>query len=72
MKDKPISKKDVPRVSIQDALAATKDEHAVVVCAYDDQQKCEEMRVKNGWTLQEFQNKQDDLPKDTRLVFYCG
>jgi rhodanese-related sulfurtransferase len=72
MTKKPISKNEVPRISIQQALAAAESDEGIVICAYDDQQKCEDMRVKNGWTLKELQQKQNDLPKDTRLVFYCG
>ena len=42
-----------------------------LVCAYEDEAKCEELRLEGAQTLAELQEREDEVPKDRMLVFYC-
>ena len=45
---------------------------AVLVCAYDDEERCRRMKIPGSITLQELESRLDTLSWDRELVFYCG
>ena len=45
---------------------------ALLVCAYDDEQKCAAMRIPGSLTLQELNARLSSLPVTQEIVFYCG
>jgi hypothetical protein len=47
-------------------------EGGVLVCAYEDEQKCQQLRLDGALTLGELQSRKSSLAKDTPVIFYCA
>ena len=45
---------------------------ALLVCAYDDEQKFEENRLEGAMSLSEFRSREASLPRDREVIFYCA
>lgn len=45
---------------------------ALLVCAYDDEEKCAKLRLEGAMSLNAFRSKLPSLSKDQELVFYCA
>jgi hypothetical protein len=63
---------DIPRISIDEARREVAADRALLVCAYDDDAKCNTMRLAGAISLRELQARLSVVPKDMRLIFYCG
>ena len=46
-------------------------EPILLVCAYEAK-KCLGTHLAGSLTLEEFEKRKDTLPRDQRIVFYCG
>jgi hypothetical protein len=58
------------RISPQEAHEKVESGEALLVCAYDDEQRCREMKLEGSISLKELQS---DLPaKDKEIIFYCA
>lgn len=57
------------RLSPKDARERVMAGKALLVCAYDDEQKCASMRLTDSVTLGELPRLQSD---DRQLIFYCA
>jgi hypothetical protein len=60
------------RISASDAHEAASRGDAILVCAYDDEAKCDRVRLQGALTMTELRTQQGTLPKDARLLFYCA
>lgn len=47
-------------------------EGALLVCAYDDDQKFQENRLAGAIPFSEFRRKVNQLPGDKEIIFYCA
>jgi hypothetical protein len=45
---------------------------ALLVCAYDSDEKFTTMRLEDAIPLSSFQSKLPSLPKDQEIIFYCA
>jgi rhodanese-related sulfurtransferase len=45
---------------------------ALLVCAYDDEEKCQNYALPNALLLSELSAKEKTLPKDREIIFYCA
>jgi rhodanese-related sulfurtransferase len=45
---------------------------ALLVCAYDDEEKCRQYRLANALSLAELKAREATLPKDREIIFYCA
>jgi len=45
---------------------------ALLVCAYDDEEKCAGMAIRGSLSLRALSERLGALPKDQEIVFYCG
>jgi hypothetical protein len=45
---------------------------ALLVCAYDSEERCRNMQLEGAITLAEFRAKLPALSKDQEIVFYCA
>jgi rhodanese-related sulfurtransferase len=45
---------------------------ALLVCAYDDEEKCNQMHLEGAMNLQELEEKLAEIPKEKELIFYCA
>ncbi|HEX9818863.1 MAG TPA: ArsR family transcriptional regulator [Methylomirabilota bacterium] len=45
---------------------------ALLVCAYEDESKCQRMRLDGALTLRELQERLATLPRSQEIIFYCA
>jgi rhodanese-related sulfurtransferase len=45
---------------------------ALLVCAYDNQEKFEKNHLQGAISLVEFKSRVSSLPKDREIIFYCA
>ncbi len=45
---------------------------ALLVCAYDDDEKCRQNLLEGAIPLSEFRELQTSLPKNQQVIFYCA
>ena len=45
---------------------------ALLVCAYDDRQRCRSMMLDGAIDMDELQGRLPTMPKDQPMIFYCG
>ncbi|MCI0625332.1 MAG: ArsR family transcriptional regulator [Acidobacteria bacterium] len=48
------------------------DSDAMLVCAYDDEDKFEQNHLKGAISLDELESQADSLPKNREIIFYCA
>jgi hypothetical protein len=63
---------DVPRIDVHEARRRVQSGEALLVCAYDDPEKCGRMQLEGSINLSELQSRLWSLPHDQELIFYCG
>jgi hypothetical protein len=59
------------RISVADARQAVRA-GALLVCAYDDDEKCAQHPIEGALTLSELERRAGALPKESEIVFYCA
>ena len=64
--------RDIPRVSVEEARREVAAGRALLVCAYDDESKCRQLRLENALSLHDLHRRVDTLTKDQSIVFYCA
>ena len=60
------------RIDPQQVYREVDFSNALLVCAYDDRQKCEKYELPNSLSLNELQAQDATLTKDRKIVFYCA
>jgi hypothetical protein len=60
------------RIDPEQARAAVETGSALLVCAYDDEEKCQNYGLKNAISLTELQRQEAALSKDRKIFFYCA
>ena len=45
---------------------------ALLVCAYEDDERCRQMHLQGAMLFTEFKSKLPELPKDQEIIFYCA
>ncbi len=63
---------DVKRVDPRYARERVDDGQALLVCAYDDEEKCDAMKLEGAIDMRELRSRLAGLPRDEELIFYCG
>jgi rhodanese-related sulfurtransferase len=48
------------------------DGSALLVCAYDDEQKFQQLHLEGAISLAEFKSRTSALEKDQEIIFYCA
>lgn len=62
---------DIPRVSPQEARKKVA-EGALLVCAYDSEEKFNQMHLEGAISLDEFRSREEDFSRDREIIFYCA
>ena len=62
----------VERIGVEEARREVESGRALVVCAYDDESKCRQLRLENAVTLHDLQRRVDSVPRNQTLIFYCA
>ena len=60
----------VDTIDAMDAFAHTKDNSAILICAYERDDKFHRLRLEGAIPLSEFQAISATLPNDKELIFY--
>jgi len=60
------------RISPEEARQKVTSGSALLVCAYEDDEKCKRVNLEGAIFLTEFRSKLPSLPKDQELIFYCA
>jgi len=47
-------------------------EGAILVCAYEDREKCEDLNAAGSIPLPDLQQREQGLSRDKELIFYCN
>ncbi|MBE0597706.1 MAG: ArsR family transcriptional regulator [Desulfuromonadales bacterium] len=63
---------EVTRIDPQEARPKVHSGDAILVCAYDDEEKCQKLHLEGAIHLQELQEKLPEIPKEKELIFYCA
>jgi rhodanese-related sulfurtransferase len=61
-----------PRVSPEQIRDRVQSGEALLVCAYDDDQKFNAMHLQKAISLRQFHQMEGSVPKDKEIVFYCA
>lgn len=48
------------------------DDGALLVCAYDENEKFERNHLEGALSMDELRRREDDLPEDREIIFYCA
>lgn len=56
----------------QTARDKVRSREAILVCAYDDEDKCRELRLDGALTLTQFLHTLDDRDRRDEIIFYCA
>jgi rhodanese-related sulfurtransferase len=65
-------KKQHERISAEGAIKKVKASEALLVCAYEEDEKFKSMRLEGATSYKEFKKKVIHLPKDQEIIFYCS
>lgn len=63
---------EVSRISVQDARHAVTSRNALLVCAYEQEEKCNQVALEGSISLTQFQQRLPSLPKEQELIFFCA
>lgn len=62
----------IPRIDLHSARESVESGEALLVCAYDDEEKCRSLRIEGALTLQEFEDRRVDIDHRQRIILYCA
>ena len=60
----------IERISVEEAHKKVKANHALLVCAYEDEAKCRAVNLDGSISLTSFQSKAASLPKSREVIFF--
>ena len=63
---------EIENVSAPDVREKIMKKSALLVCAYDDDEKFKAVRLEGAISLSEFKSKTGELKKDQEIIFYCA
>jgi len=66
------SPEGIERVAVGEARRAIEAGRALLVCAYDDEEKCRKLRLENAVSLHDLQRRVESVPRNQTLIFYCA
>jgi rhodanese-related sulfurtransferase len=61
-----------PRIGPEEARERIQSGQALLVCAYEDDEKFNALHLENAKSLREFHQMETSVPKDKELIFYCA
>ncbi len=60
------------RISADEARQHVASGQALLVCAYDDEQKCSDTGVQGALTHKQFQAQLTAVPMSREIIFFCA
>ena len=62
----------IERIPPEDAFEEVSSGEALLVCAYEDEEKCRALHIDDAVTARELERMFPLLPRDRELIFYCA
>jgi hypothetical protein len=63
---------EIERIGVAEARRHVTGSGALLVCAYDDEAKCNKIKLEGSISLPAFRSRLAALPKDQEIIFYCA
>ena len=63
---------DIERIDVTTARRRTESGDALLVCAYDDDEKCGRFALDGAIFMSELRRRTKSLDRDRELIFYCA
>ncbi|PLX99652.1 MAG: ArsR family transcriptional regulator [Desulfuromonas sp.] len=63
---------NIKRVTPQEANRRVQSGEALLICAYDSDEKFEKLHLAGAISLSQFKARQSDLRREQGLIFYCA
>jgi len=63
---------EAPRISVEEAHRKTNAGEALLICAYEDESRCEPIHLEGSITMSDLNQRLPRLPKEQQLIFYCA
>jgi len=63
---------EVQRISPEAVRPSVRSGDTLLVCAYEDEEKCRKMQLEGAITFNELRSRISSLPKEQEIVFYCA
>ncbi len=60
------------RIDVQETRRKVTAGEALLVCAYEDESKCDRIKLDGATSLTSFRTLAESLPKDREIIFYCA
>lgn len=60
------------KIDVKQARHEIEESDALLVCAYDSQDKFESNHLEGAMSLDALKSHEDSLSKDRELIFYCA
>ena len=60
------------RIRPEETFEKLKAGTALLVCAYDDEEKFKRLRLEGAISFNELRSRLGALPKDQEIIFYCA
>lgn len=61
---------DIARISVEEARRKVQAGQALLVCAYDDEEKCNKIRLEGAISLRDLEARRPS--KQQELIFFCA
>jgi rhodanese-related sulfurtransferase len=62
----------VERIGPHEAREHLRASNALLVCAYDSDEKFRQNRINEAMSLADFRTRENGIPKDREIIFYCA
>ena len=62
---------EAPRISVEEAHRKANAGEALLICAYEDESRCEPIHLENSLTISDLKEQLPRLGKEQQLIFYC-
>ena len=60
------------RIGVEEARSRVRGGKALLVCGYEEAEKCAPMHLEGAISIQEFRARRASLPRDQEIIFYCA
>lgn len=61
-----------PRISVDEAYDKVSSGEALLICAYDDDEKCLSMAIAGSITRNHFEREKGRIDPDREILLYCA
>lgn len=67
-----MSNKNIIRIEPEEAQRRLRSGEAMLVCAYDSDEKFDDMHLAGAISLNEFKSRLPEIREEQQVIFYCA